>query len=194
MSDNISELQRLEVLRLSNIESNRITRNCIETALILLMKDKCFKDISITEIVKRAGVSRTAYYRNYNSKEDILRSLMEDIMDKVMDSMELQFPIKNTFKYWNSLFQTLEKHYESISILIRANFDDLILKEINSKARESLTNNAVETYKSYFWIGAIYNVALAWVQDGMKQTVEEMATICLNIVDRLNKETCRTNI
>ncbi|WP_442913586.1 TetR family transcriptional regulator [Lacrimispora sp.] len=40
------------------------------------MKDRCLHDTSITDIVKRAGVYRTADYRNYDSKEDILHSIM----------------------------------------------------------------------------------------------------------------------
>lgn len=44
--------------RLGNKESNKITRECVETALIQLMKTKPFEAITITDIVQRAGVSR----------------------------------------------------------------------------------------------------------------------------------------
>ncbi len=82
MSKQDSEMKKREVLRLSNIESNKITRECIETALILLMSEKDYSNITISEIVQRAGVSRTAYYRNYSSKEDILNTLLHDVIKK----------------------------------------------------------------------------------------------------------------
>ena len=68
MSEKTSQMQNLPIVRYSNAESKRITRECIESALILLLENKSFADISISELVKRAGVSRTAFYRNYESK------------------------------------------------------------------------------------------------------------------------------
>lgn len=72
-----TELQKLKVLRQNNQEANAITRECIESALILLMQTKPFTDITVTDLTRKAGVSRTAYYRNYASKEDILSGYMQ---------------------------------------------------------------------------------------------------------------------
>lgn len=46
--------------------------DCIYDALISLMKVKPYNKISVTDITERAGVSRMAYYRNYEEKDDIL--------------------------------------------------------------------------------------------------------------------------
>lgn len=56
-----TETERYDVLRLSNKESNKLTRESIRTALVFLMGQKPFDKIKITEIVNRAGVSRTAF-------------------------------------------------------------------------------------------------------------------------------------
>lgn len=179
----MTEMQRLEILRLSNAESNRITKACIESALTILMKDKCFHDISITDIVRRAGVSRTAYYRNYKSKEDILRNMIREIVDQVMVEMVLHPPIKNTLESWYYLFHTVKQHADFFHILLRANLGDIALEEIHKKVLMQVRGSHVqETYKSYFWIGAIYNVSAAWIRDGMPQSVEEIAKICYNII------------
>ena len=57
-----TEIEKLNILRKNNAESNAITKECIESALILLMKEKPFSEISILEITKRAGVGRSSYY------------------------------------------------------------------------------------------------------------------------------------
>ena len=57
------------VRHLSNNEANRITRESICTAFLEIIMTKDFDDISISEIVRRAGVSRQSFYRNYGSKE-----------------------------------------------------------------------------------------------------------------------------
>lgn len=48
--------------------ANQFTKHCIMEALLQLMHTQEYDDISITDITKRAGVSRMSYYRNYNSK------------------------------------------------------------------------------------------------------------------------------
>lgn len=187
----MTELQRLEVLRLSNAESNKITKTCIESALIILMKDKELHQISITDIVKRAGVSRTAYYRNYKSKEDILRSMIEEIANQVMEAMNLQFPITNTYAYWESLFTAISMHSEGLQILLKGNFGSSILDEIHKIIHRSLPQADVsEIYKYCFWSGAIYSVTARWIMDDMKQGVGEMAEICYSIMDTIDGANC----
>ncbi|MBR5113246.1 MAG: helix-turn-helix transcriptional regulator, partial [Clostridia bacterium] len=73
--DKIRNMSNEDLLRLSNEESKKITRESIVTALVLLFADKPYEKITVTEIVKKAGVSRTAFYRNFNTKEDVLREL-----------------------------------------------------------------------------------------------------------------------
>ena len=59
----IRNLTNEELLRLSNEESKKITKESIVTAVVLLCAEKPFEKITVTEIVRKAGVSRTAFYR-----------------------------------------------------------------------------------------------------------------------------------
>ena len=60
-------------------DQNRLARERIVAALTALMSEKDYAGITITEITQRADVSRMTYYRNYSSKEDILRKFMSDV-------------------------------------------------------------------------------------------------------------------
>ena len=73
----ISE-KSLENLKRSNQESNAITRESLEISLLQLLDKKDLKKITISELVERAGVSRAAFYRNYESKEELLEYLEEN--------------------------------------------------------------------------------------------------------------------
>jgi AcrR family transcriptional regulator len=75
----------LKNLYQSNQEANQITRESIETALLHLMEKKDLPQISISELVKKAGVSRNAFYRNYKSKEEILELAYERASHQWMD-------------------------------------------------------------------------------------------------------------
>lgn len=94
MSERKISPQSLKNLTKANQEMNQLTRESIETALLFLMEKKDLKQISISELVKKAGVSRNAFYRNYKSKEEILEVYYErtssnlkkkwhDLQDKV---------------------------------------------------------------------------------------------------------------
>ena len=58
------------------MRSNTITpllKTCIVHALLLLLEEKELDAISVTEIVARAGVNRSTYYRHFSSKADVAR-------------------------------------------------------------------------------------------------------------------------
>ena len=74
---------RLKGLRLSNEETNRLTRESLETALLQLLQEQDIRDISIEALVQRAGVSRMAYYRNFGSKEAILDNCITRVCGKI---------------------------------------------------------------------------------------------------------------
>ncbi|CQR25210.1 transcriptional regulator [Streptococcus varani] len=87
----------LKNLYQSNKEANQITRESIETALLHLMEKKELPQISISELVKKAGVSRNAFYRNYKSKEEILELAYERASQQWMDKWkELQSKMHKT--------------------------------------------------------------------------------------------------
>jgi AcrR family transcriptional regulator len=62
-------------------EATTLVKKCIVDALLLLMNEKDFDDITITEICTKADVSRMAYYRNYYTKKDIIIEYLKDIAE-----------------------------------------------------------------------------------------------------------------
>ena len=83
-----TELEKREILRLNNEESNKLTKECLSMALIYLMNEMDFNKITITDIVKRAGVSRTAFYRNQSVKEDILKEIGQEVTNELCRILE----------------------------------------------------------------------------------------------------------
>ncbi|WP_148129013.1 TetR/AcrR family transcriptional regulator, partial [Nosocomiicoccus sp. HMSC067E10] len=59
-------------MKMSNHPSVIQSQQWIYESLIKLMQEKSFNSISIGEITKLADLDRTTFYRNFDSKEDIL--------------------------------------------------------------------------------------------------------------------------
>ena len=58
--------------------THELAVDCIYTALLKLMQTKPYKDITVSDITRKAGVSRMAYYRNFSDKDDILLNHLRD--------------------------------------------------------------------------------------------------------------------
>ncbi|MDL2206597.1 TetR/AcrR family transcriptional regulator [Eubacteriales bacterium OttesenSCG-928-N13] len=170
---------RNEQLRLSNEETNRITKESIESALLLLIREKPLDRISITDIARRAGVSRTAYYRNYTSKENILQTMLQDVVRDVTQTMQLEGSTTDTEDYWRAMFRVVKKYTPSLDILLKTHHWNQILHEVNRQIQPHVQRgDAEESYQRYFYCGAAYNVLTAWLNGGMKEPIDEMAKMC----------------
>ena len=85
-----------------------LVKECIFTALILLMEQQDYDKITITDITKKAGVSRMTYYRLYSSKEDILlqqfSKIIQELTDKIRQDSSLT-PYRLVYQFF-SFFQS----------------------------------------------------------------------------------------
>lgn len=171
----------------SNKETNFLTREAIYTALILLMKEQSFDKISITDIVKRAGVSRTAYYNNYSSKQEILYDLVDALILDVNQKL-IPFTDESTGKanpprqFIHTMLEVFFQQRESYQILFQAHFHHIVLDRFNETMLSGLKDISDENiYRMYFNAGALYNVISKWIQSDMKNSVDEMTEICLKM-------------
>ena len=59
-------------------QRNRFTRMCMGDALVNIMQQKAYDKISVSDIVKKAGVSRMKYYNYYETKDELVKDYIED--------------------------------------------------------------------------------------------------------------------
>ena len=74
--------QRTSVRKSAGVDARtRRTTTALAHALIQLIQesDGGFKEITVRQILQRAGVGRTAFYSHFRSKEDVLHSTYEGI-------------------------------------------------------------------------------------------------------------------
>jgi AcrR family transcriptional regulator len=77
-------------LRMEKLDRRIVrTRQALRGALMDLVKEKSFEDISVEEITGRADVSRATFYLHYKDKEDLLLDqFYEMAMERVQDFSE----------------------------------------------------------------------------------------------------------
>ncbi len=60
-------------------QKRKNVKDIISEALIVLLKRKLYIDITVSELVNAAQVSRASFYRNYNSIDDVITHIVDDI-------------------------------------------------------------------------------------------------------------------
>ena len=169
-------------------EANRQVKEKITEALFALLKEKPLHEISVTEITKKAGVARVSFYRNYDTKEDVMATLVEDVLELFRSKVGAD-PGLGFYCYENVLlsFQFFYEWRDYFVDMYRSNFAALLLESLNSfheSMMGSMPQSSIERYQLYMYIGALFDVATVWLQNGAKESAEEMAQmICryLNI-------------
>ena len=104
----VTELEKRQMKRMSNKESHQLTKECLQNALINIMAVKPFDKITITELVLRSGVSRTAFYRHYKSKEDVLNELSNDLIHEMAVTIA---EYRNKFNSKDFSYKNLQNEY-----------------------------------------------------------------------------------
>lgn len=64
------------------------SKDKIVQSLIELMETHEFEEITVKDISELAEVNRSTYYRNFKSKEDIIKYKLESMMDEYLEEFE----------------------------------------------------------------------------------------------------------
>ena len=187
-SVSLTELQKKEVLRMNNKESNQLTRECLQLALMHLMADHPYEKITVSEIVRRAGVSRTAFYRNYTDKEGILNELGSRLVQNISELAERPELRENPKQWFNDVFHIIRENKETIALLDQAGIQQRNL--FSGKSIVELLYPAKDSEVKYAQLAAeaaFFQILISWFRDGMKEEEEYMANVCVSIFDGVLK-------
>ena len=174
-----------EILKMSNMESNLFTKECICTALLSLMATETFDHITITAIINRAGVSKGGFYRNYKSKEDVLEEICEELFQYILDFITEHDLYENTKKWYEDLFRSIAENAEIFQLLIKAQVPrNIVLKFDEGLILQKLQkdDSLMEQYRAAAIGKALTEVVVLWFRNGMQESPEEMAKMLLKII------------
>ena len=185
--EKLTNINKNDILKMSNVESNMFTKECIRTALLSLMAVKIFEKITVTEIIKKAGVSRGGFYRNYQSKEEVLQEICSELFQYILEFMTIHKFYDNTRFWFIDFFHTIAENQEAYKLLVNAQvpknvvleFDEgIILKKLQRN------DSVLEQYRALAIAKGITEIVVVWVKNGMQETPEEMAEMMLQIFFR----------
>ena len=159
------------------IENARV-RRATANALIALMKRKRFSEISVTDIVREAGIARQSYYRNFDCKEDVIREYMIEIQQNTMKQIKKEHLCEMNPAAIKTILDGLKSYSSEMNVIYDAGLAVLVLDAINEVCEMCFGDmpfNSTKRYQLYCLAGMIFNVEMKWLQNGASEDTADLA-------------------
>lgn len=160
----------------------------IKDAFKDLMAEKPFIDITVTEVVKRAGVARASFYRNYASTRDIMDELLDEFFEGIRNNA-LPVIASQSEREWRAfLFRFIyfvsDNQYKIM--LSRNSNISILLVKMSEFAHELLESMHFDTIKEKYSVSSrisiISSVVMRWIDDGKPETPEEIVDYLMSFI------------
>lgn len=151
-------------------------------ALLQLMTEKPYNEISIKEITEKADLSRRTFYRNFNQKDDLLCEYAHGLMEEyISDLREVAQP--SAFNVMRVYFSFWKKHLDFLRLLEKNRLLYLVFEKHNEALphiRKAVygtecTDVPLQEYTIAFNAGGFCNLLFAWLRRGAQESPEKMA-------------------
>ncbi|MBZ5722565.1 MAG: TetR/AcrR family transcriptional regulator [Acidobacteriia bacterium] len=164
----------------------RRTRDALGDALVDLMHEKPFTDITVQQVLDRAGVSRSTFYTHFSDKDDLFLSDVEDFLEMMAFSLSRHGEKSNRVAPVRELFAHVAEWHKFHAVLVAADkMGDFLemgqgyfaraieqrLAEI-PRARELTCKRRAAI--SQMFAGALMSSLSWWISHGMPGSAAEM--------------------
>lgn len=170
------------------------TRQLLSAALVALMGEQRYDEITVQNIIDRANVGRSTFYAHYLDKEDLLVSNVTEVLDALARQMEQYEPGQPPPSGVAPLFQHVQQHYALYKALARGQGLDVIYKRGRERLRANIEGH-IDQFVSpdhpplvplplvaEYIAGAIFTLLMWWLEHEMPYSPEQMEAVFRQLV------------
>lgn len=146
------------------------TKEFITTAMLQMLSKEKLQTLTVSQVCKRAGVSRMAFYRNFDGLDQILYEYYQPQISAVFDTIRqrTQFSAKYdsqlTFfhTFGDDLLSSVDRGFEPI-------IQRIFIEEI-----EKFYDKDSDGYWTTFMSAGVYAIWRKWLLDGQQKPLKEI--------------------
>lgn len=163
----------------------------LRAALLELLDEKKYSQITIKEICSRADLSRQTFYQIFDSKDEVMQyhfSILFHEFATECDSFQNITILKITYHF----FQFFYEHRDFVEILISNNLTFLLerqfeiyLKKIDLYLPVS-NSDAHPDYTTAYVAGALTQILIHWFEHSFDLNMEELSNLTESIITGQN--------
>ena len=172
-----------DVMKVKNLNaSSKKTKENIKLAFAeLLHEKKELKHVTVTELVKRAGITRSSFYTHYDSIYDVAQEFQDDTMNLLINNEFNLENINDIYAYIDMLIETLKENENTYKMLLSSNepiiFFDKIRKKFITNTYEIVKNTSNDKYLKLdisFYVDGLVSQILKYFRANEGYTLDEI--------------------
>lgn len=184
-------MKKKEDLRIRKTKAN------LYKGLIMMLEEKPFEEIKVTDICQIALVNRSTFYDHFNDKYELLTSLIDDIKNEFKENLKVNKDVKTVKEYCIELAKEitnfLDKNldlYQKIAIIKRNNHSvayDIVADAAQANITETINEKFINTSDIpteiiiMFYVGGVMKVSSEGIKDPSKFNSDKL----LEYLDKL---------
>lgn len=162
------------------------TQSSLHAALQALMNEKPYDKIRVSQITKRAHVSRQTFYLHYETKDDLLISLFDDVFIHFRTELKTEL-LQNQVdfqKFGSLMFSYWANKADLIRLFLDTGVENNFLKrirtifqELDEEARmaQNIPTSPIIPYLIDFITGGTFMVLKRWILEDMPISPEVLS-------------------
>lgn len=157
------------------------TRKLLSDALVSLILEKGYDEVSIQEIIDRANVGRSTFYAHYENKEQLLLFGHEHLRNLALKEGADAIDFVSFYRHLaekHALASKLLSEGTSAEVTMRAINDVLrygISRLFESPSTAAAAERAMLTLRADAAAAALVRMIASWIQQGMPYPPDKMA-------------------
>lgn len=185
----------MEMYHIKNDKRAKTSAKLIYEALLECLNQKPFHEITITDIHKVSSLSRSTFYRNFDSLIDVLKWKSDQSFEKLFNSYIKNINPTKPHQLITFFFNYWFNNSEILEILLHINRQDIIYNSFINKS-QIITNYykekvslPINNYDYYIAIrvGIFISILMTWIKNGKKESAQEITKIILEQLEFISQ-------
>ena len=164
----------------------RKSRDALGDALVALMQEKQFEDITVQDVLDRAGVSRSTFYQHFKDKDDLFASDAGEFFEQIAHALTVQgdqsdrvFPVREFFEHVAAMKTFIASLAASGKLHDnmaqgRQHFARGIERRLAGLGRARGLDPATRPVIAMAYAGVVISLLLWWIDHDMARTPAEL--------------------
>ncbi len=164
--------------------SSRKTRNLIKTTFAELMQEKReLSKITVTELVKRAEITRSTFYTHYDDIYEVAKDYELETIELLTCDDKILYTKQDILNYFEEIISCLKKNEEIYKMLLSSNDTLFFLEKLRKMAIEKIFSTLKNIYSSAnpyleldvcFFINGVVAEFLKYFRNQSDYTLDEL--------------------
>jgi AcrR family transcriptional regulator len=171
------------------------TRQLLSAALIELMLEQRYDEITVQDLIDRANIGRSTFYAHYLDKEDLLMSGFTRELDTLSPhSQQGEAGEQQALPSLARFFQHAQGHHQLYKALVRSGSVERLFKKSHQYMRQNIERHLASLIPvgqapaaplplvADYLAGAVFNMLTWWLDNDMPHTPEQMDALFQQLV------------